>query len=73
MDSFQESFILGHRTSVDKTTKQFYQTRRYDGKRLSLVMSDEFNSDNRRFQMGEDRFLHGIEKSDTTNQSIQYC
>ncbi len=47
--------------------------RYHDKKELKLVMSDEFNTDGRRFNAGNDKIFEAVEKPDHTNEAIQFC
>jgi Beta-glucan synthesis-associated protein SKN1/KRE6/Sbg1 len=48
-------------------------TRRFDGKLLDLVMSDEFNEDGRSFEPGQDEMFEAIQKPDEANEALQFC
>jgi hypothetical protein len=48
-------------------------TRNSDGKVLQLVMSDEFNVDNRNFEKGSDNLFESVLKPDLTNEALQFC
>lgn len=58
---------------IDKMTSISSIMRRRDGKRLDLVMSDEFQEDGRHFEKGKDKFFESITKPDMTNQAMQFC
>ena len=47
-------------------------TRRQDGKKLDLVMSDEFNTDGRGFAPGEDDVFEAINQPDNVNQAMEF-
>ena len=47
--------------------------RKFDGKVLDLVMSDEFNVDGRSFAPGEDDVFEAVERPDDTNQALEFC
>lgn len=57
---------------VDPETKELTISRYQDGKHLNLVMSDEFNSENRAFSEGKDKMFEALEKPDDSNQAIQF-
>jgi hypothetical protein len=44
-----------------------------NGRLLALAMSDEFNTDNRKFDRGSDKFFEALQKPDHTNEAIQFC
>jgi hypothetical protein len=57
----------------DTSGEDHFAARRRDQKLLSLVVSDEFESDNRRFDKANDRLFEAVEKPDNTNEAIQFC
>lgn len=59
---------------IDDATRTEFRTieRLYDGRELTLVMSDEFNTDGRSFSKGSDPLFEAIEKPDDTNEAIQF-
>ena len=65
--------IIGNYVDKDTDKDNFLIRRNYDGKDLQLVMSDEFNEANRRFDDGNDKFFDAIQKPDNTNEAIQFC
>lgn len=72
------SYITNHGCSaatIDDDTPIDVQTivRHRDGRKLGLVMSDEFNKENRSFSKGMDPMFEAIEKPDHSNEAIQYC
>jgi hypothetical protein len=73
MEPIDEFFILDRQVLIDQSTEKFFYSRKHDGKRLSLVMSDEFTSNQRGFGRGEDRFFEAINRPDTTNEALQFC
>ena len=46
--------------------------RRHDGRKLKLVMSDEFEKGGRTFGPGEDGVFEAVEKPDDSNQAMQF-
>lgn len=58
---------------IDQHTVQTTKIRRRDGKKLSLVMSDEFKEEGRDFGPGKDDKFEAITQPDDTNESIQFC
>lgn len=61
------------REYIDSSTPVKSRIRRKDGKRLQLVMSDEFNEEGRNFASSNDPFFEAVEKPDNTNEAIQFC
>lgn len=61
------------REYIDASTKVKSKIRQKDGKRLQLVMSDEFNEEGRNFASSNDPFFEAVEKPDNTNEAIQFC
>jgi len=58
---------------IDPATESVYKVlTRNDGKTLSLVMSDEFNTENRKFDDGMDPNFDAVHKPDYTNEAIQF-
>ena len=43
------------------------------GRLLALAMSDEFNTDGRKFNHGSDKLFEALQKPDDTNEAIQFC
>lgn len=60
-------------TLLDPETPYLTKTRQADGKKLTLVMSDEFNQEGRGFASGEDEIFEAMDRPDNSNESIQYC
>jgi hypothetical protein len=58
---------------IDKLTTKRTIKRFKDRKDLQLVMSDEFETSNRRFDKGQDKFFESITKPDETNNAMQFC
>ncbi len=58
---------------IDSRTHKDYKLRQTDGKRLELVMSDEFETPGRSFAPGEDPVFEALYKPDDTNEAIQFC
>lgn len=60
---------------IDTTTSQELWTkiRKTDGRELTLVMSDEFETPGRLFSKGKDKLFEAIQKPDYTNEAIQFC
>jgi len=57
----------------DTPTELRITTRLHDGSSMQLVMSDEFNTNGRRFEKGQDSLFEAVEKPDNSNQAIQFC
>ena len=59
------------------TSNQYYHISSYinhnDQIQYDLVMSDEFNKDNRAFDKGSVKLFEAIQKPDNTNEAIQFC
>eukprot|EP01039_Chlorochromonas_danica_P004434 gene4434-4858_t len=62
--------VLG--TLIDPETPYLTKTRQADGKKLTLVMSDEFNQEGRGFASAEDEIFEALDRPDNSNESIQY-
>jgi hypothetical protein len=62
-----------HNDYIDQATPTSSIIRHRDMKILSLVMSDEFEQEGRRFEKGFDEFFESIMKPDDTNNAIQFC
>jgi beta-glucan synthesis-associated protein KRE6 len=58
---------------IDKLTTALTIKRSKDGKDLQLVMSDEFETNDRKFDKGSDKFFESISKPDETNNAMQFC
>jgi len=58
---------------VDPATRHKTKIRQKDGKKLHLVMSDEFKKDNREFGRGKDPIFEAVQKPDNSNEAIQFC
>lgn len=60
---------------LDSDTNTRYSTisRYSDGAEMTLVMSDEFNLENRKFSKGSDLLFEAVHKPDHTNEAIQFC
>lgn len=58
---------------IDELTTKTTIQRFKDRKDLQLVMSDEFEVENRRFEKGFDKFFESITKPDETNNAMQFC
>lgn len=58
---------------IDSRTHKEYKFRQKDGKKLELVMSDEFETPGRSFGPGEDPVFEALHKPDDTNEAIEFC
>jgi beta-glucanase (GH16 family) len=58
---------------IDKSTTAITATRLYDSKKLTLVMSDEFNKPGRSFAKGDDPNFEAVQKPDDSNQAMEFC
>lgn len=63
------SYNVDPSTSPDAATT----VRKFDGKVLQLVMSDEFNVDGRSFEKGQDDVFEAVTKPDEANEAMQFC
>jgi hypothetical protein len=57
---------------IDQDTIPAFIYSHHGHRMLSLVMSDEFNIDNRSFADGDDLLFDAVEKPDDSNQAIQF-
>lgn len=67
-----QTIIFTGGTLVDENTDIIFINRHHDNRRMSLVMSDEFNTEMRGFARGEDDMFEALEKPDDSNQAIQF-
>jgi hypothetical protein len=56
---------------ISTTVKDMVSQR--DGRRMTLVASDEFHEDNRSFQPGDDPLFEAITMPDVINDALQFC
>jgi hypothetical protein len=70
-----ESTETNDNNMIDQKTPALFQSklRQKDGKRLKLVMSDEFSSSGRTFRAGDDPIFEAVHKPDDTNEAIEFC
>jgi len=58
----------------DETPSHKRITQRYrDGANLTLVMSDEFNINDRSFEPGQDTLFEARNIPDPTNEALEFC
>jgi beta-glucanase (GH16 family) len=57
---------------IDPSTVELTATRTSDQKELTLVMSDEFNEDNRSFKPSDDKLFTAIHQPGLTNEELQF-
>ena len=57
---------------LDPATDKVQINRLRDGRKLDLVMSDEFNQDGRTFKTNDDKHFTAIHQPGLTNEEIQF-
>lgn len=65
----QETDMIDPET--EPSQRSIYSKR--DGRLLTLAMSDEFNTADRKFDHGADSIFEAVQKPDHTNEAIQFC
>lgn len=73
---FYNILIINCESLIDiDTNSQHYHISSYNNVNqiYELVMSDEFNAENRAFDKGSDKLFEAIQKPDNTNEAIQFC